>query len=166
MSDNTAPAAPALDDDVRVLREAMAAGPTPGPWSTISRGAYWGEEEADVRDADEQDVAGAEFVQPIGDNDTTRGQLWAKDARYIAAAGPDRIARVLDAMDALQRERDEALAALAAAQEHGGACQCGADEVCALRRERDAAIRARGAARPQAQSGAPQPPDPDAQNRA
>lgn len=108
-----------LIDDVRVLRAALAAGPTPGPWSTISRGSYWSEEEADVRDADGSDVAGAEFVQPIGDNDTTRGQLYMRDAAYIAAASPDRIARVLCRLEQEQDARRKRLhIAIAAAHEN------------------------------------------------
>lgn len=72
-------------NDYKELREALAAdGLTPGPWMTISRGAYWNGEEGDVRDSEGNDVEQAEFVKPIGDEFTTRGQMRYVDAEYIA----------------------------------------------------------------------------------
>lgn len=67
---------------LRVLAEAA----TPGPWTTIERGQYWGEPEADVLGHDDRDIFGAEHVKPIDRQETTRGQVWLRDAEFIAAA--------------------------------------------------------------------------------
>ena len=106
-----------MKDDIKAIRDALAAGPTPGPWNAVSRGEFWHETEGDVRKTDttaiiEDDIVGAEFVQPIGHNETTRGQVWLRDAQYIAACHPERIARLLDALEqaqsALAAERERA----------------------------------------------------------
>lgn len=67
---------------LRVLAEAA----TPGPWGTIDRGPFWGESEGDVIDHYGADVVGAEHVAPLGTQETTRGQMWLRDAEFIAAA--------------------------------------------------------------------------------
>lgn len=83
---------------------ALAEAATPGPWFSVSRGQYWGEDEGEVRDVDDQDVVGAEFVKPIGDVDTTRGQAWRRDTDFIAAANPATIIALLDEVEALRAE--------------------------------------------------------------
>ncbi len=94
--------------DKKTLR-ALAEGATPGPWTTISRGAYWGEEEGDVRGPDGQDIYGAEFVQPLNRQNTTRGHAWFRDTAFIAAANPATVLALLDEIEEL-----------AAAQTQGG----------------------------------------------
>lgn len=64
----------------------LAEGATPGPWGTIERGPFWGESEGDVIDHYGADVVGAEHVAPLGTQETTRGQMWLRDAEFIAAA--------------------------------------------------------------------------------
>lgn len=84
------------------IRAALAAGPTPGRWWAQSRGTYWHEEEADVRAADGAEVDQAEFVHPIGDVPTTRGQMYMRDAAFIVACDPVAIAELLSQLDALR----------------------------------------------------------------
>ena len=129
----------------------LAEGATPGPWGTIERGPFWGESEGDVIDHYGADVVGAEHVAPLGTQETTRGQMWLRDAEFIAAAR--------DAVPALLAEN----AALAAEVERTSnnrdmwkaQCAAQAKEVERLRKdEREAcakvcddcatAIRARG----------------------
>lgn len=95
-----------MTDDIKAIRDALQAGPTPGPWHAVNRAAYWHEEEGDVRTTDLEDVVGAEFVAPIGNVETTRGQVWLRDAQYIAACHPDRIARLLDALELAQKDAE------------------------------------------------------------
>ncbi|MGJ7523291.1 hypothetical protein ACSFA0_22610 [Variovorax sp. LT1P1] len=84
------------------IRAALAAGPTPGRWWAQSRGTYWHEEEADVRAADGAEVDQAEFVHPIGDVPTTRGQMYMRDAAFIVACDPVAMAELLSHLDALR----------------------------------------------------------------
>lgn len=93
----------AVGDPVEAIRAALAAGPTPGPWSAMSRGSYWHEEEADVRDADGNDLDAAEFIKPPGDVFTTRGQVYMRDAAYMVACNPEAMAVVLARLDAAER---------------------------------------------------------------
>ena len=81
---------------------ALAEAATPGPWTSVSRGQYWGEDEGEVNDIEGQDVVGAEFVKPIGDVDTTRGQAWRRDTDYIAAANPAVMLALLDRLAAAE----------------------------------------------------------------
>lgn len=90
----------------RLRKLAQAA--TPGPWTTISRGAYWGEEEGDVVGHDGQDIDGAEFVKPLDRQETTRGQAWFRDTAYIAAANPVTVLSLLDEIDTLQARAEHA----------------------------------------------------------
>lgn len=96
----------AVGDPVDAIRTALAAGPTPGPWTAMSRGAYWNEEEADVRDAEGHDLEAAEFILPPGDVFTTRGQVYMRDAAYMAACNPQAMAVVLERLDTAEREND------------------------------------------------------------
>lgn len=88
-----------MADRYAALREALDAGPTPGPWSTISRGQYWGEEEGDVHGPDGREIDGAEFVPRVRYQETTRGQAWMRDTAFIAAADPDTIRALLAMAD-------------------------------------------------------------------
>ena len=65
---------------------ALAEAATPGPWGTIERGPFCGESEGDVIDHYGADVVGAEYVAPLGTQETTRGQMWLRDAEFIAVA--------------------------------------------------------------------------------
>jgi hypothetical protein len=89
-------------DGEQAIRDALAAGPTPGPWFTISRGQYWHEEEADVLHGDGEDLVQAEFVKPVGDVPTTRGQMYMRDAEYIAACHPETMRALLAELDRLR----------------------------------------------------------------
>jgi len=89
-------------DGEQAIRDALAAGPTPGPWFTISRGQYWHEEEADVLRSDGEDLVQAEFVKPVGDVPTTRGQMYMRDAEYIAACHPETMRALLAELDRLR----------------------------------------------------------------
>lgn len=89
-------------DGEQAIRDALAAGPTPGPWFTISRGQYWHEEEADVLRSDGEDLLQAEFVKPVGDVPTTRGQMYMRDAEYIAACNPEAMRALLAELDRLR----------------------------------------------------------------
>ena len=84
---------------LRVLAEAA----TPGPWGTIERGPFWGESEGDVIDHYGADVVGAEHVAPLGTQETTRGQMWLRDAEFIAAAR-DAVPALLSEIAALAAE--------------------------------------------------------------
>jgi len=89
-------------DKAELRRLAEAA--TPGPWTSLYRAQYWGEEEGDVIGPDDREVGGAEFVQPLGKQETTRGQAWYRDTNFIAAANPVTVIALLDQLDAKERE--------------------------------------------------------------
>ena len=91
------------DDDIKALREAIAAGPTDGPW--ITAGPSFGDPlprftNGIIRDTDDGDC---EEVCRF-DVRTTHCNETEINAAYIAAASPDRIARLLDALKAEQNE--------------------------------------------------------------
>ena len=82
----------------RARLRALAEAATPGPW------------EAEIRD-------GCLFITAIDGNTSVAEvlgppthQVVAADATYIAAASPDTVLALLDALDEARRERDEARA--------------------------------------------------------
>ena len=79
------------DDDIRVLRTALADGPTPGPWESlpVGHGPHY---VARVNNREVVPPDACELAHEI------------VDARYIAAASPDRIARLLDEVERLRAE--------------------------------------------------------------
>lgn len=77
------------DDDITALREALAAGPAPGPWH---KAEYLGGSSTVTTKADRS--RGGDLFEW-----TSRA-----NASYIAAASPDRITRLLDRIEALQAE--------------------------------------------------------------
>lgn len=86
---------PLTEKEKERLRE-LAEAATPGPWTTIERGSYWGEEEGDVIDGETgESLLGAENVEPIGNVPSTRGALWLRDAQYIVAAQPGAVLALL-----------------------------------------------------------------------
>lgn len=84
---------PDLNDDLRALREALALPLMSRDWYDGGCNTVHG------RTADPNDPLEIAHPEPL---DGT--------ARYIAAASPDRIERVLAALEAAQRERDQARA--------------------------------------------------------
>lgn len=78
---------PTPEDDVKQLRDAIEAGPTPGPWEAVSHL---------VRTEVGEDRDGGFLVTECPANVGRRLQ----DAAYIAAANPARIARLLAHIDA------------------------------------------------------------------
>lgn len=99
------------NDIIRRLREAIAAGPTPGYWDADFASAMRNGSPAVVeyfvrRDGDDISIA-ADIVDP------SSGLPSAVNANYIAAASPDNIAALLGRLDKAERERD-ALSAKAA----------------------------------------------------
>jgi hypothetical protein len=83
-----------IDDDIRALREAIAAGPTLGPWTSMH--ACIGEQ--CVARLNNHDVVPPKSV------DLAHESI---DARYIAAASPDRIERILAELERLRSELAE-----------------------------------------------------------
>lgn len=85
---------PDLTEDIRALREALEAGPTPGPWVVDESNPNMV-----ARDGDEYEyvleVAPDNFADTSHDYEHEQ-----RDAAYIAAANPARIARILDAAEA------------------------------------------------------------------
>lgn len=75
-----------MTEQEKELRAALEAA-TPGPWTASNRGAYsvGGEDEGSVYGPDGEDT-GAEFVRPVGDAPTIRGEMWFRDAHFIALA--------------------------------------------------------------------------------
>ena len=82
-----------IDDDIRALRGALADGPTPGPWESlpVGHGPHY---VARVNNREVVPPDACELAHEI------------VDARYIAAASPDRIARLLDEIERLRAEND------------------------------------------------------------
>lgn len=80
----------------QAIREALAAGPTPGPWSSFYKSKY-----------DEWHVS-----IPVADSsmkwalfdDGIRTERPEADARYIAAVNPAAISSLLAEMDAMRKE--------------------------------------------------------------
>lgn len=92
------------DDIIKRLREAIAAGPTPGYWDADFASAMRNGSPAVVeyfvrRDGDDISIA-ADIVDP------SSGLPSAVNANYIAAASPDNIAALLDRLDAAERENE------------------------------------------------------------
>ena len=106
------------DDIIKRLREAIAAGPTPGPWG-IGTPPPNGEQTIGTR----QGLALAVATTGIGMEAETLA-----NATYIAAASPDNIRALLDRLDAAERENKSTRGALL---RHGfvecdiPACNCG-----------------------------------------
>ena len=101
------------DDDIKALREAIAAGPTPGPWEQRTFFDHDGPPSCD----DIQVCAST----PNGRYSSALLTMdWCgkprefeferesaqSTAAYIAAASPDRIARLLDALDEARRDAE------------------------------------------------------------
>ena len=86
------------DDIIKRLREAIAAGPTPGPWFH----AYDFGQIGSVENAAGHVILQAQQTAP-GREDVDRRN---KTAAYIAAASPDNIAALLDRLDKAERERE------------------------------------------------------------
>lgn len=90
-------------DDIAALRQALAAGPTPGPWNACDWA--WQDHIGDT------EACGISVA--VGQNETViqttamEGDSEA-DVRYIAAASPGRIARLLDALELAQRDPEPA----------------------------------------------------------
>lgn len=117
------------NDDIKALRGALAAGPTPGEWQHKSDYGQVGSIEC-------SSGVLAQVMQLVASpTDILRRNI---DAAYIAAAFPDRIARLLDEVERLQAENF----ALAAGQcvnptaDEGGRPYC--KEIASLKAERDA----------------------------
>ncbi len=89
---------------VAAIREALEAGPTPGPWSQAHRIGHEGFYNTEVFDAARETIATlAWHAIPVeGGVRTDRGE----NAAYIASVNPEAITAVLDALDtALERVR-------------------------------------------------------------
>lgn len=81
-------------DDERIIREALQAGPTPGPWTPMPAGA--GEQcVARVNNTEAVPPKGVELAHD------------SVDASYIAACSPDRIERLLAEVERLRAELAE-----------------------------------------------------------
>lgn len=76
-----------MTDDEKIIREALAAGPTPGPWSKAGF-------RVTAKELGFDRVADTEY-----DNDSM-----AENAAFIAACSPDRIERVLAESERLRKE--------------------------------------------------------------
>ena len=99
-----------MKSDIEALRQALAAGPTPGPW-VDDRHASWAHPITTVNAPDRKplrDVVAYVRLSDVANFSCTIGkaeQEW-KNAAYIAAASPDRIARLLDALELAQRDAE------------------------------------------------------------
>lgn len=89
------------DDDTARLR-ALAEAATPGPWHAPGL--------AEVHDETHRVIAMCVDVDPVSDEERPVPDVDEGDriAAYIAAASPDVVLRLLDALDEARRERDEA----------------------------------------------------------
>lgn len=101
-----------MTDDERIIREALQAGPTPGPWGyeTASMGpldSMLVVEHFVRRDGDDISIA-ANIVDPQS------GSPSEANAAYIAACSPDRIERVLAELERLRAELETERIRLAA----------------------------------------------------
>lgn len=106
-----------IANDVRVLREALAARPTPGPWQVITdeHPHYLGGRHIERRIGTtwhDPQIKGPTAVvnQSLGigaekgDKGITFVSIERQDADYIAKANPDRITRVLAELERLQAD--------------------------------------------------------------
>lgn len=78
-----------IKDSIKRLREALAAGPTPGPWVATGNGVHRGARCVLTTD-----------MQPKEQRDT--------DAAYIAACSPEVLAHLLAALDEREALREDA----------------------------------------------------------
>lgn len=96
---------------IKRIREALAAGPTPGPWylrtnrHPTTNGRAWGW-------LDTQPPGGSQYGPPGLQITWERGSKSEANADYIAACNPENVAALLAELDRLTRERDEARAEL------------------------------------------------------
>lgn len=100
-----------VSNDVQALRDALAAGPTRGPW-------HFGPGFGDWQIGSDHSVGGkacktgrqlvAHCPRSSKRATPAYAAMFEATGRFIAAASPDRIARLLDALQQAQRERDEA----------------------------------------------------------
>lgn len=89
-----------MDDDIKALREALEAGPTPGPWAWWTSCSYR-RLSSDKTGKDGDVLYAAVHRDGVGDvvgTDATKA--------YIAAANPDRIARILARLEAAEARLD------------------------------------------------------------
>lgn len=93
-----------LADDVRVLREALQAGPSPGEWTL---GETY-QDEGDLPETVIRGMNGRAAVAVTLDFGSNNPLMREANALHIIAAQPARIARVLSALEQAQRERDDA----------------------------------------------------------
>ena len=93
-----------MTDDIAAIRAALAAGPTPGPWLAV-----------DVREMGELQQFGIICERdPLGTKAMDIAAVWKRggpkkseaNARLIAACSPDRIARLLDALEQAQKNAE------------------------------------------------------------
>ena len=107
------------DDDIRILRTALAGGPTPGPWESlpVGHGPHY---VARVNNREVVPPDACELAHEI------------VDARYIAACSPDRIERLLAEVERL---REALTAANAQAERFEREWYLRGDEVERLRRD-------------------------------
>ena len=95
-----------IDDDIRALRDALAGGPMPGPLyirtnrHPTTDGRPWGWLDTKPPGAGQGPIPGVQVTWE-------RGSRSEANARYIAAASPDRIARMLDEIERLRAENAE-----------------------------------------------------------
>ena len=96
-----------IDDDIRVLRDALADGPTPGPWVDDME-SYRSASDVTIYSEARGEL---DYVVNIGycGNKMEDGAYIAFDAsainaRYIAACSPDRIERLLAEVERLRRD--------------------------------------------------------------
>ena len=85
-----------MHDDIKLLRQALAAGPTPGPWQHLGNGDLHAGTEADRTAVDLASV----YLRTTGEHDAS--------ADYIAAASPDRVQRLLDEIERLRAQVERA----------------------------------------------------------
>lgn len=83
-----------IDDDERIIRETLQAGPTPGPWTVLPA------------IAGEQCVSRVNLLEVVPPTGVELARD-AVDATYIAACSPDRIERVLAEVGRLRAELAE-----------------------------------------------------------
>lgn len=90
---------PDLADDIRALEEALAAGPTKGPWHTRTecpgRCCWHIFPDCPVFADGDEELSGNAIVSECSE----------EDGHWIAAASPDRIQRVLTTLKQLQQEQ-------------------------------------------------------------
>jgi hypothetical protein len=102
-----------MTDDIKALRDALAAGPTPGPWRAETYQDHDGPPECDdyaVQATPSTTPRAWETLLTMDWSDAPpRGNRFSRAEAaatrdYIAACSPDRIARLLDALEAATRD--------------------------------------------------------------